>query len=66
LAAAVNVPTLLLIGSESPEDWRQEVEPLAAALPEAEIAVLTGQAHSADVLVPELVAEQLLDSLGAR
>jgi pimeloyl-ACP methyl ester carboxylesterase len=56
-AAAITVPTLLLVGSEGP-DWRPEA--LAAALPDARIAILEGQAHVADLLAPELVAEHVL------
>jgi pimeloyl-ACP methyl ester carboxylesterase len=33
---------------------------VAAALPDARIAVLEGQGHAADIAAPELVAEQLL------
>jgi pimeloyl-ACP methyl ester carboxylesterase len=58
-AAQIAAPTLLLIGSESP-DWRPEVETVAAALPDARIAVLAGQTHTADIVAPELVAEQVL------
>jgi pimeloyl-ACP methyl ester carboxylesterase len=58
-AAKITVPTLLLVGSESP-DWKPEAETVAAALPEARITVLEGQAHIADLLAPEIVAEPLL------
>jgi pimeloyl-ACP methyl ester carboxylesterase len=58
-AAKISVPTLLLTGSNSP-DWNPEVETVAAALPDARIAVLEGQGHAADIAAPELVAEQLL------
>lgn len=56
-AAKVTVPTLLLVGSEGP-DWQPEV--VATALPDANITVLKGQAHLADLLAPELVAKTLL------
>ncbi|CAN5820627.1 hypothetical protein BH23ACT5_BH23ACT5_16440 [soil metagenome] len=58
-AAAVTVPTLLLVGPESPI-WKPEAEIVAAALPDARIAILEGQGHVADLLAPELVAEPLL------
>jgi pimeloyl-ACP methyl ester carboxylesterase len=61
-AARVTVPTLLLVGSESP-DWHAET--MAATLPDARIAVLEGQAHVADLLAPELVATHLLRFLHA-
>ncbi len=61
-AARVAVPTLLLIGSESPT-WKHEAGIVADALPDARIAVLEGQAHAADLFAPELVAEALLGFL---
>ena len=60
-ARAIDVPTLLLTGSESPDIW--QVETVAAALQNARIAVLSGQGHGADVVAPELVAEKLLGFL---
>jgi pimeloyl-ACP methyl ester carboxylesterase len=57
-AARIAIPTLLLTGSDSP-DWHPEVETVAAAFPNARIAVLEGQGHVADVVAPELVAAQL-------
>ena len=59
-AATVTVPTLLLQGSESPESLRADVRRVADAVPDTRIAILEGQAHSADFLAPQLVAEQLL------
>jgi len=58
-AARITAPTLVLVGSESPQ-WRPEAEAVAAALPNARVAVLEGQGHAADVLAPERVAERLL------
>jgi pimeloyl-ACP methyl ester carboxylesterase len=58
-AAKITVPTLLLSGSESP-DWYPEVEIVAAALPDAQIEILKGQGHGADITAPEMVAERLL------
>ena len=63
-AAKVTVPTLLLEGSESAESLRADVRMVAEAVPNARIAVLEGQAHSADFLAPELVANELLAFLG--
>jgi pimeloyl-ACP methyl ester carboxylesterase len=58
-AARITVPTLLLVGGDSPA-WRSEAGSLAAALPDARVAVLGGQGHAADALAPELVAETIL------
>jgi hypothetical protein len=33
---------------------------VAAVLPDARVAVLDGQTHTADIIAPELVAEQVL------
>jgi len=62
-AATVTVPTLLLAGSESPESLQADVRLVAETVPNARIEVLEGQAHSADFLAPELVAEKLLGFL---
>jgi pimeloyl-ACP methyl ester carboxylesterase len=62
VAATITVPTLLLVGSESPGVYHEET--VAAALPDARITVLDGQAHIADLLAPEVVAEPLLRFLG--
>ena len=62
-AATVTVPTLLLEGSESPASLRADVRLVAETVPNARIEVLEGQAHSADFLAPDLVAEKLLGFL---
>jgi pimeloyl-ACP methyl ester carboxylesterase len=59
LAAGITVPTLLLVGTDSP-DWGPEAAIVAAALPDARIVHLDGQGHVADLLAPEVVAEPLL------
>ncbi|MBD0328621.1 MAG: hypothetical protein ICV64_00735 [Thermoleophilia bacterium] len=59
-AARITVPTLLLTGAESSEPSALEVEAVAAALPDARIAVLDGQHHVADVLAPEIFVEPVL------
>ncbi len=57
-AAKVTVPTLLLVGAEAPD--RFQPGPVLAALPDARLAELPGQEHEADIVAPELVAEQLV------
>ena len=57
-AAKVTVPTLLLVGGEAPD--RFQPGPVLAALPDAHLAELPGQEHEADIVAPELVAEQLV------
>ena len=61
-AASISVPTLLLAGTEGP-DW--QVETVAAAIPDAQVAILEGQGHTADIIAPEMVARRLLPFLGA-
>jgi pimeloyl-ACP methyl ester carboxylesterase len=58
------VPVLLVTGQHSTDPSTADIEAVAAALPDARIVVLEGQEHVADVLVPELFAEQLLGFLG--
>lgn len=62
-AARLAVPVLLLVGEDSPEHLRAGAEPVAAAVPDARIAVLEGQGHAADLLAPEAVAEAILPFL---
>ncbi len=57
--ANLSVPTLLLRGSESAESLLADVRTVADTVPGARVAVLEGQAHSADFLAPEQVAEHL-------
>jgi pimeloyl-ACP methyl ester carboxylesterase len=65
-AARITVPVLLLAGTDTPEELRDDPETVAAALPDARIAVLEGQQHIADVLAPELFAEPVLEFLRRR
>ena len=57
-ASRVTVPTLLLVGGDAPE--RFQPEPLTQTLPDVRVAQLSGQEHEADIVAPELVAEQLV------
>jgi pimeloyl-ACP methyl ester carboxylesterase len=59
LAAKITVPVLLLVGENSSDPAKPDVEAVAAALPDARIVVLDEQEHVADVLVPEIFAEHL-------
>jgi pimeloyl-ACP methyl ester carboxylesterase len=65
-AARITVPVLLLVGTDTPDELRDDPETVAAALPNARIASLEGQQHIADVLAPELFAERLLEFLRER
>jgi pimeloyl-ACP methyl ester carboxylesterase len=59
-AAQVAVPTLLLVGGDSPDWVKADTETVAATLPDARIGVLDGQQHIAIDLVPEVFAEHVL------
>ncbi len=63
-AAQVTVPVLMLQGTETGQALVRDTQKVAAALPDVRIALLEGQAHSADLLAPELVARELLAFLG--
>jgi pimeloyl-ACP methyl ester carboxylesterase len=57
--AVVTVPTLLLVGTESP-DWAvRSTEAYADVLPNAERRPLAGQGHGANVSAPEVLAGEL-------
>ena len=56
---ALAAPVLLLLGEESPGWAREATEQIAAALPDARVAVLHGQGHVAIVTAPGLVAAEL-------
>lgn len=55
--ADLRVPTLLLLGSESPPFFQQAIDALHGALPESEVVLLQGQHHNAMETAPELFAE---------
>ena len=60
LAGRITVPVLLLTGEHSSDPSKADIQAVAAALPDARIVVIEGQEHVADVLVPEVFAEQVL------
>lgn len=68
--ARLEVPTMLLLGGDSPPWARQASELVDSALPDSRIVVLPGQQHIAMDMDPELfvgaVLEFLLDARGDR
>lgn len=64
-AAKITVPTLLMIGGDSPGHLTAGHETVAAALPDVRTAVLDGQQHIAHRLVPEAFAEHVVAFLRA-
>lgn len=65
-AARIDVPVLLLVGSDSPVDIKADPEVVAAALPDARIRILEGQMHMAHLTDPEMFAECVLTFLAER
>lgn len=59
-AAKITVPTLMLVGGDSPEFLKAGIDTVAAALPDARIVVLEGQQHIAIDLVPAVFADHVL------
>jgi pimeloyl-ACP methyl ester carboxylesterase len=57
--AAISVPTLLMVGSESPPRAAANCRALAEALPAAEVVVLDGLGHVAHTTAPERVAQAI-------
>ena len=58
--ADMTVPTLLLVGGESPEWGKEATVALNEALPNSQIAIFEGQAHVAMNTAPELFIEEVL------
>ena len=60
LAAKITVPVLLLVGEQSSDPCKAQVEAVATMLPDARIEVLEGQEHIADILVPKTFSEHVM------
>lgn len=61
--ASLRVPTLLLVGSESPMFLRRSTDLVAAALPDVRVHTLEGQQHVAIDTAPDLLARTVLSHL---
>jgi pimeloyl-ACP methyl ester carboxylesterase len=55
----LELPCLMLLGSESPEWARRSTEAYAALLPDVRVRALDGQGHGATVDAPELLGDEL-------
>jgi pimeloyl-ACP methyl ester carboxylesterase len=62
--ASIQVPALLLIGSESPQFFQETTQTRRQTLPQSEVAVLAGQQHNAPDSAPELLVETVLRFVG--
>jgi pimeloyl-ACP methyl ester carboxylesterase len=63
--ASVTIPTLMLLGSASPERMQSGAKTIAARLPNARTVELAGQQHGAMLSAPALFAAALNDFLAA-
>jgi pimeloyl-ACP methyl ester carboxylesterase len=61
--SAMRVPTLLLLGGNSPAKFKDAVDQVHDALPDARIAVMPGQQHTAMNTAPDLFLREVLDFL---
>jgi pimeloyl-ACP methyl ester carboxylesterase len=59
----LNVPTLLLLGGDSPRFFKAAIEALHAVLPSSRIAILPGQQHVAINSAPDLFLHEVLSFL---
>jgi pimeloyl-ACP methyl ester carboxylesterase len=59
----LTLPTLLLMGSESPAFLKAPTTALVRALPNCRVVVMQGQAHIAMNTAPELFAREVLSFL---
>jgi pimeloyl-ACP methyl ester carboxylesterase len=60
----LTVPTLMLLGSESPEWARRSTDAYSEAIPRAEVRILEGQGHGATTGDPALLAAEIRRFLG--
>lgn len=61
--SAMRVPTLLLLGGSSPNKFKDAVETVRAGLPDARIAVMPGQQHTAMNTAPDLFLGEVISFL---
>jgi pimeloyl-ACP methyl ester carboxylesterase len=61
--AQFSIPTLLLVGGDSPPIFRQITNVVSAALPTSRVAVMAGQQHIAMDTAPELFLKEVIGFL---
>lgn len=62
-AVKFTLPTLLVTGEESPNDWKADAKDVAAALADARVVTLDGQGHGADIVAPQIFTKAVLPFL---
>jgi pimeloyl-ACP methyl ester carboxylesterase len=61
--ASLQVPTLLLLGGDSPPFFRGAIEAVDSGLPDSRVVTLPGQQHIAMDIDPELFVKEVLHFL---
>jgi pimeloyl-ACP methyl ester carboxylesterase len=59
----MEIPTLLLLGAESPPFYRATIETLRKSIPHSRIAMMPGQRHAAMDTAPELFLREVIGFL---
>jgi pimeloyl-ACP methyl ester carboxylesterase len=59
----LDVPTLMLLGSDSPDWARRSTDAYSEAIPDAEVRILEGHGHGATTSGPELLAAEIANFL---
>jgi len=62
---AFNIPTLLLLGSESPEVIKRQVATIHQGLPDSQVVVLNGQGHGAMYTASDLFVKEVVGFLAS-
>ena len=62
----MEIPTLLLLGAESPPFYRAAIETLKRSIPDSRIAMMPGQRHAAMETAPELFFGEVIGFLTER
>lgn len=64
LFSGMNVPTLLMLGGDSPAHFKAATDLLRDGLPRTETTVLPGQQHNAMAVAPDLFVAEIIKFLG--
>lgn len=62
--AGVRLPTLLLLGGDSPAFFKAAIEKVHAAMPDSRVVVMPGQQHTAINTAPALFLREVQGFLG--
>jgi pimeloyl-ACP methyl ester carboxylesterase len=65
LFKSISAPTLFLLGSSSPENFKITTETLLGLIPNSQAVILPGQQHSAMLTAPDLFSDEIIRFLKA-